>query len=91
MTQDLKKKFEIYDRMKERVGKTKIIGKKEIAKNKTGNVRCFGCGATNHDLANCTHKEKGNVFDVMNLDTFRQSVQNPWKRNKEINIIRIKL
>lgn len=63
MLQELKK-FEIYERMREKSGKSRNFRKKERGKQ-TAEVRsekkshCYGCGATNHNLKNCMHKDKG--------------------------------
>lgn len=79
--------------MKER---TKNIGKKETAKNKTRKdgkpAHCFGCGATDDEVANCTHKEKGpkcfrcNEFGHISAKCTKLI---ETKRNKEVNIVRM--
>ncbi|XP_043276001.1 uncharacterized protein [Venturia canescens] len=67
---ELKKNFELYDRMKERSGRRKQPPKEEV-KSKTykdkkddkqgtmKKIRCFGCGSKDHEVNNCPHKEKG--------------------------------
>jgi len=56
---ELKKRFEVYDRMKEKTEKSKSFGKKEINKGKAMKDRkrshCYGCGATDHSVGSCTH------------------------------------
>jgi len=60
---ELKKRFEVYDRMKEKTEKSKSSGKKEVNKIKAvkdgKRLHCYGCGATDHSVGSCTHKDKG--------------------------------
>ncbi|XP_070161395.1 uncharacterized protein [Polyergus mexicanus] len=68
---ELKKKLEVYDRIKEKVQRKKTTIKKDGSKddsrkehNKSVNKqsdkkRCFNCGSTEHDVKNCTNADKG--------------------------------
>lgn len=60
---ELKRKFEVYDRMKERT-RNEEHDKEKIAKTDKQEkidkkLHCFGCGVTDHNVENCIHKDKG--------------------------------
>jgi len=72
---ELKKCFEIYDRIKERGQRRKTTAKKDSTKDHTKDVtktrpktdakqptttkHCFNCGSPEHDVKNCTNADKG--------------------------------
>jgi len=69
---ELKKKLEVYDRLKERIQKKKTPMKKDNPKagkdarkehkasNKSSDKKhCFNCGSSEHDVKNCTDADKG--------------------------------
>jgi len=70
---ELKKKLEVYDRLKERIQKKKTPMKKDNPKAGTKDARkehkasskssdnkhCFNCGSSEHDVKNCTDADKG--------------------------------
>lgn len=68
---ELKKKLEVYDRIKEKAQRKKTTIRKDGSKddsrkerNKSVNKqsdkkRCFNCGSTEHNVKNCTNADKG--------------------------------
>ncbi|KYN50047.1 hypothetical protein ALC62_00074, partial [Cyphomyrmex costatus] len=71
---ELKKCFEVYDRIKEKGQQRKTTTKKDSAKDNTkdtakgqtkasaqpaGKKHCFNCGSTEHDVKSCTNADKG--------------------------------
>lgn len=70
---ELKKKLEVYDRLKERTQKKKTLMKKDTSKTgikdtkketkanvkSSDKKRCFNCGSPEHDVKNCADADKG--------------------------------